>query len=94
MASIRSTVAQSKRDPAMLLARSELLAYAVAYNLVRLHMLDAARREGVPPDRISLIDAVDVLCHTAHNAANVTLFVHPARPGRDEPRVIKRPIDR
>ncbi len=57
-------------------------------------MLDAARRRGVPPDRISFIDAVDTVCHAAHNAANVTLTVHPARPGRDEPRVIKRPTDR
>ena len=74
--------------------KKELLAYAIAYNLVRLAMLDAAHRQGVPPDRISFIGALDVLRHPVPDAATLRLAVDPTRPGRDESRVIKRPPDR
>ena len=74
--------------------KKELLAYAIAYNLVRLHMLDAAQRQGVPPDRISFIDAMDVLRYVHHARDLLELTINPDRPGRDEPRVIKRPKDR
>jgi len=67
----------------------ELYAYAIAYNLVRRHMLQAATEQGVPPDRISFIDALDALCH----GGPATLRVNPSRPDRDEPRVIKRAKD-
>ncbi|HEX9564620.1 MAG TPA: IS4 family transposase [Gemmatimonadaceae bacterium] len=74
--------------------KKELLAYAIAYNLVRLQMLDAARRQGVPPDRISFIDALDVLLHASPGRHDAWLQTYKLRPGRDEPRVIKRPKDR
>jgi len=70
----------------------ELLAYAIAYNLVRLAMLDAAERQGVPPDRISFIDALDVFCFGGD--PDTPIQINPDRPGRDEPRRIKRPKDR
>lgn len=72
--------------------KKELLAYAIAYNLIRLRMLAAARRQGVDPDRISFIDAMDALCF----GGDPQLRINPDRSaaGRHEPRVIKRPKDR
>lgn len=72
--------------------KKELLAYAIAYNLVRLEMLAAAERQGVPPDRISFIDALDALCFGSDPTRPIV--VNPDRPDRDEPRRIKRPKDR
>jgi hypothetical protein len=36
----------------------ELAMFSIAYNLVRLVMLEAAARQGVPPARISFVDAL------------------------------------
>jgi hypothetical protein len=74
--------------------KKELLAYAIAYNLVRRAMLDAAEKRGVPPDRISFIDALDALAHPPSLGASRRLTLNPSRPDRDEPRVIKRRKDR
>ena len=68
--------------------------FVLVYNLVRGVMLKAARRQGVEPGRISFIDALDVLRHAATLATPPPLKVNPFRPGRDEPRRIKRPRDR
>ena len=43
--------------------QKELLMFALVYNLVRLVMLRAAERQGVPPDRISFTDAMRWLRH-------------------------------
>lgn len=69
--------------------KKELLAYAIAYNLVRLRMLEEAARRGVAPDRVSFIEALDALCY----GARTPLRINAHRPDRDEPRVIKRPKD-
>lgn len=69
--------------------KKELYAYAIAYNLVRGHMLQAAAKQHVLPDRVSFIDALDALCH----GGPTRLRLNPDRPGRDEPRVIKRAKD-
>jgi hypothetical protein len=75
--------------------QKELWMYLIVYNQVRLFMLDAAKRQGVSPNRISFIDALDVVRHrNLIVAVAVTLIVNPLRPGRDEPRVIKRRKDR
>jgi len=74
--------------------KKELLAYAIVYNLVRLHMLKAAQRQGVSPDRISFIDAMDVLRYVRDAQDSLRLTINPERPGRDEPRAIKRRKDR
>ncbi len=68
----------------------ELWVYVRVYNLVRLLMIEAARRQGVDPDRISFIDALDCLRDRPADDALPVLVVHALRPGRDEPRVIKR----
>jgi hypothetical protein len=73
----------------------ELWVYAMVYNRVRLLMLDAARRQGAEPDRVSFVDALDALRYRLPSAAaTTTLIVNRLRPGRCEPRVIKRRKDR
>jgi len=72
----------------------ELWVDLIVYNQVRLFMLDAAQRQGEPPDRIRFIDVLDALRHRGRDAASVRIVIHPQRPNRDEPRVIKRRKDR
>ncbi len=68
----------------------ELMVFALIYNLVRLVMGQAARRQRVGIDRISFIDALRWLaCAQAHKRLP-KLVVNPHRPGRYEPRVRKR----
>jgi hypothetical protein len=68
----------------------ELHMFAIAYNLVRLVMLEAARRQQVPLDRISFIDALRWLRSADPSTQLSDLIVNPFRPDRLEPRVIKR----
>ena len=68
----------------------ELCMFAIAYNLVRLTMLEASRRQGVPLDRISFVDALRWLRDTPLGELLSDLLVNPARPNRVEPRVRKR----
>jgi hypothetical protein len=73
--------------------KKELQTFALVYNLVRLVMLEAARRQDLAPDQISFIDAVRWLCHVHAGQSLDTLaslVVLPHRPGRVEPRVKKR----
>lgn len=83
---LRSTTVQG--------VQKELLAYAIAYNLVRLRMLAAAIHQGVAVSRVSFIDAMDVLRHAVNHRPWIVLVVRPHRPGRHEPRAIKRRKDR
>ena len=68
----------------------ELTMYAVAYNLVRAAMVQAAGRQDVVPDRVSFIDALRWLRGAEAGGEMPELVVNPARPGRGEPRVKKR----
>jgi len=68
----------------------ELWMFVLVYNLVRMVMLEAARRQKVDPQRISFIDAARWLAHAAPDAELPTLVMNPHRPDRVEPRVIKR----
>ena len=52
-------------------------------------MLEAARRQGVEPDRISFVDALRWLNHARPGQPLRPLIVHPIRH-RAEPRVRKR----
>jgi hypothetical protein len=67
----------------------ELTVYALVYNLVHLVMLQAAQRQGVPPDRISFIDAVRWMISAEPGEPLPDLLVNPHRPDRHEPRVVK-----
>jgi hypothetical protein len=68
----------------------ELYMFAITYNLVRLVMLEASRRQGVPLDRISFIDALRWLRDAKTDTLLTALVINPARPDRLEPRVLKR----
>jgi hypothetical protein len=68
----------------------ELMAFAIVYNLVRVVMVEAARRQGVEVARISFIDALRWLVAARHRAVLISLIVNPHRPGRVEPRAKKR----
>ncbi len=69
----------------------ELAVYLLVYNLVRLAMLRAAARQGVSVARISFIDALRwASCRMLGLSAVEQLIVNPDRPGRREPRVIRR----
>jgi hypothetical protein len=68
----------------------ELYMFAITYNLVRLVMLEASRRQEVPQDRISFIDALRWLRDANADTILSDLVVNPSRPNRVEPRVLKR----
>ena len=64
--------------------------FALAYNLVRLVMCQAAQRQGVTPERISFVDALRWLQSWEPTRQLIDLLINPRRPGRVEPRVVKR----
>jgi hypothetical protein len=68
----------------------ELTVYAIVYNLVRMVMVEAARRQGVDMERISFVDAMRWLASARPDDELPELEVNPERPGRYEPRVRKR----
>ena len=68
----------------------EVQVIVLVYNLVRLAMLKAARRQQVRPDRISFIDALRWLQPPKPHRPLPDLVVNPLRPERIEPRCLKR----
>lgn len=68
----------------------ELYMFGMLYNLVRVTMLEAARRQGVPPDRISFIDVMRWLAGRQPNEPMPRFKVNPWRPDRHKPRIVKR----
>lgn len=68
----------------------ELTMFLLVYNLVRMTILQAARRQGVDPSRISFVDALRWLATARPGDELSDLFVNPFRPGRVEPRHRKR----
>lgn len=69
----------------------ELAAYLLVYNMVRLAMLRAAARQRVPVGRVSFVDALRWLaCRCLGLDGVEELVVNPRRPGRWEPRVLRR----
>ena len=70
--------------------KKELTMFALVYNLVRLVMLHAARRQNVPLARISFIDALRWLRSAQPGTPLPNLVVNPHRPQRVEPRRVKR----
>ena len=67
----------------------ELLMYAMAYNLVRLVMLEASRRQGVAVDRIRFVDALRWPAEARPGEPLPELVVNPDRRDRVSPRVRK-----
>lgn len=72
----------------------EMLIFVIVYNLVRLIMLRSAQQQGVEPNRISFIDTLRWLCSASPGELIPVLLINPHRPGRHQPRVIKRRKDR
>ena len=70
--------------------KKELLAYFIVYNLVRLVMMQAGRRQGLSPKRISFADALRWLACATANTRLTVLLVVPCRPARFEPHTKKR----
>jgi hypothetical protein len=69
----------------------ELMMYLIVYNLIRLAMLRFAMEEKLPVDRISFIDAMRYLSMRAIGLRGVAqLWINIYRPGRQQPRVIRR----
>lgn len=69
----------------------ELAVYLLVYNLVRLAMLRQAQRQGVSVSRVSFVDALRWLCCRMLGLSGVdALLTNPHRPGRREPRVVRR----
>lgn len=71
-------------------AMKELTMFLLVYNLVRMTMLEAARQQGVPVDRIGFVDAMRWLATAEPGDPLKELVVNPLRPNRIEPRVRKR----
>jgi hypothetical protein len=70
--------------------QKELTMFLLVYNLVRMTVLEAAKRQGVPPERISFVDALRWLATARPGDELPELVVNPDRAGRTEPRVRKR----
>jgi hypothetical protein len=68
----------------------ELHVFALVYNLARVVLGAAARRQRLQIGRLSFIDAVRWLRSAQKTEALGKLVVNPYRPGRVEPRVVKR----
>jgi hypothetical protein len=68
----------------------ELRMIALVYNLVRLVMLRSADLQNVPVNRVSFVDALRWLAHAGAGPTLDQLVLLPQRPGRVEPRVLKR----
>jgi hypothetical protein len=68
----------------------ELAAFAVVYNLVRVVMMEAGRRQDEPASRISFVDALRWLTSASPGSPLPRLVVNPDRTGRVEPRCKKR----
>jgi hypothetical protein len=69
----------------------ELLVYLLVYNLIRLAMLRGAQQQRVSVDRISFIDAMRYLAARLQGLPGIArLLPVPRRPGRRQPRAIRR----
>lgn len=68
----------------------ELAMFLLVYNLVRMTMREAGRRQGAAPERISFVDALRWLATAKPGDELPKLVVNSSRHGRAEPRVRKR----
>lgn len=69
----------------------ELFMYRIVYNVVRAIMVQSAVERGVPPARLSMIDTLRWLRDGPIDLDRLPpIRVNPHRPGRHQPRVVKR----
>ena len=69
--------------------KKQILAFVMLYNLVRHLMNEAAKKQGVAPDRISFSDALIALLYLAQDEPMPRLRVNPKRERPTEPRARK-----
>ena len=67
----------------------ELAVFCLAYNLVRSAMVESGQKQGVAPERVSLVDTLRWLIGQEEGDAS-EIVINPSRRGRVEPRVVKR----
>jgi len=72
------------------IVRKELAVYALVYNLIRLVIHRASRKQRITATRVSFVDAVRWLQTASPGEPVPRLLVNPRRPGRHAPRVVKR----
>jgi hypothetical protein len=70
--------------------KKEVAVFQIVYNLVRVVMMEASRRQQVGVDRISFADALAWVRYAQPGDELSDLVVNPYRPGRVEPRAVKR----
>jgi len=70
--------------------QKELIAFAMIYNAVRMIMNEAAGQRGISLQRVSFIDALRWLQCGANMSTLMFIMLVPHRPGRIEPRAVKR----
>jgi len=70
--------------------KKEVAVFQIVYNLVRGVMMEASGRQQVGVDRISFADALGWVRHARPGDELPDLVVNPYRPGRVEPRAVKR----
>jgi len=70
----------------------ELMMYLIVWNLVRMTMAQFATHAGVSVWRVSFLDTMRWLCALLQpqSSSTMQLLINPQRPGRWEPRKIKR----
>jgi len=70
--------------------RKEMAVFALVYNLVCLVRARAAEQQNVEPRRVSFVDVLRWMQLAEPGIALPRFVVNPLRPGRHEPRVVKR----
>ena len=70
--------------------RKELVVFCLVYNLVRVIMMQAAKRQRVSVDRISFADTLKWTRHARPGDTLPDLLINPRRANRIEPRCKKR----
>jgi hypothetical protein len=70
--------------------QKELWTYMLVYNLACVVLMEAAQQQDVPLDRLSFADGLYWLRYAKPGDKLLDLIVNPSRPGRIEPRAVKR----
>lgn len=86
-ATLGMRVLRSQREAGV---ERELLAFALVYNLICMVMTALAWHLETTPERVSLIDVLRLLRYGLDRLVAAASVVNPDRPGRVQPRVVKR----
>lgn len=69
--------------------QKEIVVFGLVYNLIHAVMMQAARQQHVPPQRISFLDTLRWLLWAQPGEPLPKLLVNPHRKNRHQPRVVK-----